>query len=304
MGRTYTLAGKQYDYVNKAKDLGAQGRGDIVILQDPISRQYFCIPERELQVRMGNDLADHLALYKERIVGRTDVYAHRYFNKKAQKEIYGPYPIFKEGHPVKNAYAPLTDQDIIDHLDGTQFLGFYPMLKGNLTKQLILDFDGHHDAAYTYDQVIKRIRSHYLYGLSATPYRRDGLDPILVMRYGPIRYQTEAIDSRFALEVARHVIPRYTSLGIMSLEMATNSLAQNREAVLHDEPRNQAILRDIRQNLAEGRHVLLLTDLRAHVDELAAALPEKQVYKLYGGQKRKKMIRLLRKWPKQMRPMR
>lgn len=686
MGRTYTLAGKQYDYVNEAKDLGAQGRGDIVILQDPNSGQYFCIPERELQVRMGNDLAAHLELYKDRIVGRTDVYAHRYFNKKAQKQIYGPYPIFKDGHPVKNAYAPLTDQDIIDHLDGTQFLGFYPMLKGNVTKQLILDFDGHHegqhwqsvtksvkklcdqyaipclvelsqsgngshiwfffdqplaaglvrrlgdailkaasavntniqfsafdrmfpsqsvlgdhqignliagplqgqrrlegkssfvddhftpladqwgalarvglinaamidhlleklgnqtvfrlynddqagetdlftqpltidqkltiiranalyidrthltdkqvaalkylssfnnprfyereaqrqstynvpriislseekqqylilprgletrlrgliphiqwvdktikgapikvsfvgklrsdqqpafnalqkesdgilqarpgfgktvigaaliakhqvstlilvknkvlaeqwvsrlnqflkvdtaplleeltptgrkrrknpigtffgtkknrsgvidvatiqsltgdtpaqdilnsygmvisdevhhDAAYTYDQVIKRIRSHYLYGLSATPYRRDGLDPILVMRYGPIRYQTEAIDSRFALEVARHVIPRYTSFGMTSLEMATNSLTQNRESMLHDEPRNQAILRDIRQSLAEGRHVLLLTDLRAHVDELAAALPEKQVYKLYGGQKAK-----------------
>ncbi|WLV79819.1 MULTISPECIES: hypothetical protein [Lacticaseibacillus] len=43
MGRTYTLAGKQYDYVNKAKDLGAQGRGNIIILQDPNNGQYFCI---------------------------------------------------------------------------------------------------------------------------------------------------------------------------------------------------------------------------------------------------------------------
>ena len=115
------------------------------------------------------------------------------------------------------------------------------------------------------------------------------------MRYGPIRYQTDAIDSQFALKVKRKVIPRYTSLGMLSLEMANNSLTQNREAMLNDEQRNRALVRDVQANLAEGRHVLLLTDLRAHVEQLAEALPEQGVYKLYGGQKSKENDQIVAK---------
>ena len=148
MSKTYTIDGKQYLYINIAQDLSAQKLGKIVILQDIASNNYCSIPQSELEIRSGNNLAAHVALYRARIVGRTDVYAHRYFNKKAQKDIYSPFPVFKDRRPVKGTYAPLTDQDLIDHLEGQEFLGFYPMLKDDTTKQLILDFDGHHEGQH------------------------------------------------------------------------------------------------------------------------------------------------------------
>ena len=83
MSKTYTIDGKQYLYINIAQDLSAQKLGKIVILQDIASNNYCSIPQSELEIRSGNNLAAHVALYRARIVGRTDVYAHRYFNKKS-----------------------------------------------------------------------------------------------------------------------------------------------------------------------------------------------------------------------------
>lgn len=155
-----------------------------------------------------------------------------------------------------------------------EFLGGYGM---------VISDEVHHDSARTFDDVIRQVPSRYLYGLSATPYRRDGQEPIIIMRFGPIRYQTEAIDPVFAQTVRRIVIPRFTNLGMTSLEMLNNGQPENNRAIMNDSHRDEMILRDCRTALKQGRHVIVLTNLVAHVDQLYRQLPPEKTFRVYGG---------------------
>ncbi|MFD0896413.1 DEAD/DEAH box helicase [Loigolactobacillus binensis] len=144
----------------------------------------------------------------------------------------------------------------------------------------------HHEPAFTYDQIIRRISAKYLLGLSATPIRRDGQEPIIAMRFGEVLYETPVIDEKYALTVKRVVIPRFTSLGMSTLEMAANTINQNYEAIANDHERDQSLYRDVQANLAEKRHILILTHRVQHVEQLAEMLRETvtDVFVLYGAQ--------------------
>jgi superfamily II DNA or RNA helicase len=45
-----------------------------------------------------------------------------------------------------------------------------------------------HIGAVSFDAILKRVKAKYVLGLTATPTRRDGQQPIIFMQCGPIRY--------------------------------------------------------------------------------------------------------------------
>ncbi len=47
----------------------------------------------------------------------------------------------------------------------------------------------HHDAALSFEQLMKKVKANYVLGLTATPIRKDGHHPIIIMQCGPIRYR-------------------------------------------------------------------------------------------------------------------
>ena len=47
----------------------------------------------------------------------------------------------------------------------------------------------HHVAALSFEQLMKKVKAHYVIGLTATPVRKDGHHPIIIMQCGPIRYR-------------------------------------------------------------------------------------------------------------------
>lgn len=150
---------------------------------------------------------------------------------------------------------------------------------------LVISDEVHHDAAFTFEQVIKQIKSTYLYGLSATPYRRDGQDPIITMRFGPVRYKTSLIDEKSLAEVKRTVIPRFTNFGISDIASAAHTINENYDDMVKDSSRNQSIIKDINKCLHEERHVLVLTKRIEHVRVLASLLNRiPNVFLLYGDQ--------------------
>jgi len=53
--------------------------------------------------------------------------------------------------------------------------------------QVIVD-ECHHVGAVSFDAILKRSKAKYVRGLTATPIRRDGQQPIIFMQCGPIRY--------------------------------------------------------------------------------------------------------------------
>ncbi len=53
--------------------------------------------------------------------------------------------------------------------------------------QVIVD-ECHHVGAVSFDAILRRTKAKYVLGLTATPIRRDGQQPIIFMQCGPIRY--------------------------------------------------------------------------------------------------------------------
>jgi len=70
--------------------------------------------------------------------------------------------------------------------------------------QVIVD-ECHHIPAVTFDRVISEATARYVTGLTATPRRQDGRDPIIRMQLGPIRFQVSA-KSQANARPFRHVL--------------------------------------------------------------------------------------------------
>jgi len=57
--------------------------------------------------------------------------------------------------------------------------------------QIIVD-ECHHLSAFSFEQIMKKAKAKYILGLTATPVRKDGHHPIILMQCGPIRFRVEA----------------------------------------------------------------------------------------------------------------
>lgn len=142
----------------------------------------------------------------------------------------------------------------------------------------------HHLSALSFERVMKAIRAKYILGLTATPIRRDGLQPLIHMQCGPIRFQVAA--STRAKETTFHhrLICRETRF------LAQGTIQDLFAAVVVDHHRNDLILRDVRKALAEGRSPIILTERRDHLEFLETRLREiaAHVVVLHGGMTPKK----------------
>src|SRR3546814_16259025 len=76
--------------------------------------------------------------------------------------------------------------------------------------QVIVD-ECHHVGAVSFDAILKRTKAKYVLGLTATPIRRDGYQPIIFMQCGQIRYKPlSPSGTLYDLEVLRQT--RHTQL--------------------------------------------------------------------------------------------
>ncbi|AXF56023.1 hypothetical protein [Salicibibacter kimchii] len=99
-----------------------------------------------------------------------------------------------------------------------------------------------------------------MHGLTVTPKRRDGHEPIMKMQCGPIRYKAKANTHHFD-----HVlIPKNTPFRQVNENQLFRELSQN-------EHRNEMILNDVIEALERERSPVILTERLDHV----AVLEEK-----------------------------
>ena len=124
----------------------------------------------------------------------------------------------------------------------------------------------HHVPAVSFEQVLKEINAKYVYGLTATPIRKDGHQPIMFMYCGEIRHIGEVKPSSESDVFERLLIPRFT--GHRNLDAKENNFNLILEKLSKDEGRNKLILDDVESNLKEGRTPLILSDRTDHVDLL------------------------------------
>lgn len=130
----------------------------------------------------------------------------------------------------------------------------------------------HHVPAVSFERVMQEVRARYVTGLTATPQRRDGHQPILEFQIGPVRF---AIDPRSS--AAEHVfehrlVVRETSFRLA--EAAAPGIQVLYGALAADRSRNDMILDDVAQALVEGRSPVLLTERRDHLEHLAERMQD------------------------------
>lgn len=128
----------------------------------------------------------------------------------------------------------------------------------------------HHAASVTYEQVAKSLNAHIVYGLTATPIRKDGHQPILFMQFGPIRFVADAKAQMDKQSFQRYLIPRFTSYRELSIDGDTYTSLLPKLA--EDELRNQLIVDDITKVVHQGRTPIILTKLVSHVETIASML--------------------------------
>jgi superfamily II DNA or RNA helicase len=153
--------------------------------------------------------------------------------------------------------------------------------------QIIVD-ECHHLSAFTFEQVLKQAKAKYVVGLTATPVRKDGHHPIIVMQCGPIRYHLTEAKASESTTLQHTVIPRATEFHL-SATLSDPSISDIYRALVLDERRNELIVNDLVHQLEAGRSPLLLTERTAHLrllaDKLVAFTPH--VIELRGGLGRK-----------------
>jgi len=129
----------------------------------------------------------------------------------------------------------------------------------------------HHLSAVTFEKVLAAAKAKYILGLTATPVRKDGHQPIIFMQCGPIRYAMAARTMTEQNPFDHVVFPRstaFTGAGPAGDESIQDLYAE----VVKDADRNEQIVADMMVSVAGGRSPLLLTGRTEHLAYFASAL--------------------------------
>lgn len=209
-------------------------------------------------------------------------------NKRGRRKVFSPIGCFdSSGNTLHGIIDIALIQSCLDEDGVKPFVQDYGMV--------IVD-ECHHVSSITFEQVLRSIKAHTIYGLTATPIRKDGHQPIIFMQCGPIRFSTDAKSQIAKQSFDRFLIPRFTSYN--SILEDRLSIATLYKYLSEDEIRNNLIVEDICKAVNTGRTPIILTNRTAHVSVLAEKLKAtiKNVISLTGAgttrEKREAMQRL------------
>ena len=107
---------------------------------------------------------------------------------------------------------------------------------------LVIVDECHHVPAVGFEEVLKRVTAQRVYGLTATPVRKDGHQPIIFMQCGPVRYSSGAKEQVREQSFSRQLIPRFTSFRPLTDERQT--YLQVIKDLAADALRNRQIVHD------------------------------------------------------------
>jgi len=159
---------------------------------------------------------------------------------------------------------------------------------------MVLCDECHHVAAFTFEKILREVKARYVYGLSATPVRRDGHQPVIFMQCGPVRYLVDAKSQAEKRSFSHYVFPCFTRTRLP----AARRIQDIYVGIIGNMARNSQIISDAVRLIEEGRTPLLLTERKEHATLLARELQgkAKHIFLLLGSgsqkEKREKLAAL------------
>jgi superfamily II DNA or RNA helicase len=153
--------------------------------------------------------------------------------------------------------------------------------------QVIVD-ECHHVSAFTFERVLRKVKAKYVVGLTATPVRKDGHHPIILMQCGPIRFNVSTKKQAASSGIQHEVIPRLTEFTVPP-EWSSIGIQDIYAALVNDDQRTDLIVTDVVHAIEEGRVPLLLTERTDHVQLFVERLSRRvpNVFVMKGGMGKK-----------------
>lgn len=134
---------------------------------------------------------------------------------------------------------------------------------------LVVVDECHHLPAVSFETCVRTAPTRRWLGLTATPYRRDGLEGIIALQCGPTRHETRPGDITETSLVQRRLVVHATGF---VLDDDTASIQAVFGALADDERRTAQICADVSAAAAAGRTCLVLTQRTSHIDAICAEL--------------------------------
>jgi superfamily II DNA or RNA helicase len=141
---------------------------------------------------------------------------------------------------------------------------------------LVIVDECHHVPAVRFEKVMSQVTARYIYGLSATPIRQDGHHPIIFQQCGPILHRVDAKEQSIARGFSHVLIPRFTRFRKPITEPEKWPITDIYAALSQSKTRNDLIIEDVSQAVANNRTPLIITERVEHARELSLAL-EKEI---------------------------
>ncbi len=139
---------------------------------------------------------------------------------------------------------------------------------------LVIVDECHHLPARSFEIAVRDARCRRWLGLTATPYRRDGLEAIITMQCGPVRHEIALADTAAAALTRRLFVHDTQSTAGTGEITAIQDVFR---ALVEDQARTCQIAADVTAAAREGRNVLVLTQWTDHLDALAAELQQRGI---------------------------
>ncbi len=123
----------------------------------------------------------------------------------------------------------------------------------------------HHIPALTFEKIIKQFSGKYILGLSATPNRKDGMEPLLFQQLGSVAYEVKS----------KKNLTNKLKIVETTFESKVDNFSDLIGEIIMNDERNMLIYQEILQY--KQRKILLLTDRIEHIENLELILKANKI---------------------------
>jgi superfamily II DNA or RNA helicase len=247
------------------------------------------IAERKVNALILVNKINLVNQWKERLTEFLVVNDNVNSGKRKQKSIFGQVG---GGKQTRNGIIDIAImQSLVRKGEVKDFIKDYGMV--------IVD-ECHHVPAFNFEMILKSVNAKFVYGLTATPIRKDGQHPIIFMHCGPIRYRDDAKKQAEKRPFKHFIVPRFTSFRIHELtekEEKEWTIQELYAEIVSNEMRNQLIVDDVFDCYKSGKNCMVLTERVEHVRILSGMIVGKipDVISVTGGMGHKSTLETMQK---------
>ncbi len=132
----------------------------------------------------------------------------------------------------------------------------------------------HHIPAKSFREAIVNFNSYYLYGLTATPKRKNNDEKLIYVYIGKVLYTANQIEQISQKKIKVEINIKETKL-FAPFDYRIDKYETISRILIHDTHRNSLIIDDVENNSERFKTFLILTERKAHVDILNLYLKDK-----------------------------